>query len=416
MFHTTEVIMTIKSYIEDAYKSAFESQIIEVVTRNGLNAIVLDHTYFYPEGGGQPTDKGCIGNLNVIDVQIDKDVIYHYTDQSIDQLQVGQTVMCKIDFNRRLSLMQQHTGQHILSSCAEKLFDANTVGFHIGDDYVTVDLDKKLNSIEVEQLEKTANDFVYKNLDVKAHYPTSSELSAMPLRKQPKVTENIRVIEVDGIDYSPCGGTHLNKTSEVGLIKIKRVENYKSGIRIEFCCGYFALETFKKRNDIVNQLMRLFSVKDDEIIGFCEQILDHQKQDKLNISTLKEQLYKLQITELISQYEEVELETDIKVITLIEVDTSMVDLRLKASMIVEHDNFIVLAVASENEKTHIVLSKSKNLSSEYDMGHLFKLYVAPHGIKGGGNPSVAQGGSNQPLDINPIFESLEKALQTVVEA
>ncbi|HAS74052.1 MAG TPA: hypothetical protein DCS67_07900, partial [Clostridiales bacterium UBA8960] len=327
--------MTKKSFIDDAYVSSFESKIIALEKKNGKNAIVLDHTYFYPEGGGQPTDKGRIDNLFINDVQLHDENIYHFTEQPIEQLNVGQVVKCEIDFFRRLSLMQQHTGQHILSSCAEKWFDANTVGFHIGEDYVTVDLDKKLNMVDVDQLEKKANDVVFMNLEVKAHYPSSDELSEMPLRKQPKVTENIRVIEVDGVDFSPCGGTHLRKTSEVGLIKIKRIENYKTGIRIEFCCGYFALDTFKKRNDTVNQLMRLFSVKDDEIVSFCEQMLENQKQDKMAISTLKEQLFKLQVSSLIQSYEEAELESDIKVITLIEEDSSMVDLRLKSSMIAE---------------------------------------------------------------------------------
>ena len=408
--------MTKKSFIDDAYVSSFESKIIALEKKNGKNAIVLDHTYFYPEGGGQPTDKGRIDNLFINDVQLHDENIYHFTEQPIEQLNVGQVVKCEIDFFRRLSLMQQHTGQHILSSCAEKWFDANTVGFHIGEDYVTVDLDKKLNMVDVDQLEKKANDVVFMNLEVKAHYPSSDELSEMPLRKQPKVTENIRVIEVDGVDFSPCGGTHLRKTSEVGLIKIKRIENYKTGIRIEFCCGYFALDTFKKRNDTVNQLMRLFSVKDDEIVSFCEQMLENQKQDKMAISTLKEQLFKLQVSSLIQSYEEAELESDIKVITLIEEDSSMVDLRLKSSMIAEYDNFIILAAAKENDKTHIVLTKSKNMTSEFDMGALFKQSVAPYGIKGGGNPVVAQGGSNQPVDIDHIFQTLETTLQAIIES
>lgn len=407
--------MTVKSYTSDAYTSEFQSVVMEVTKRDGHHAIVLDHTFFYPEGGGQPTDKGYINALSIFDVQIEDDIIYHMTDDSIDQLTSGQKVDCVIDFRRRLALMQQHTGQHILSSCAEKLFDANTIGFHIGDDYVTVDLDKKLGADDIERLEKHANDIVYKNLEVKAHYPNQEALLAMPLRKQPKVTENIRVIEVDGIDFSPCGGTHLKRTSEVGIIKIKRFENYKSGIRIEFCCGYFALETFRKRNETVNQLMRLFSVKDDEIVSFCEQLLENQKHDRTLIQQLKTQLYRSQVDHLIESYDDESINQDIKVITLIEPDTSMVDLRLKTAMIAEHDNFIVFAAAKEADKTHFVLSRSQNLSSEFDMGALFKAYVVSYGIKGGGNPMVAQGGINGDVDIDAVFGDLESALRTVIE-
>lgn len=407
--------MTIKSYTQDAYKSEFHSKIVDMTVKNGLNAIILDHTYFYPEGGGQPTDQGYIEQFKIVDVQIDQDIVYHLTEASIDHLIQGQTVQCKIDFDRRLALMQQHTGQHILSSCAEKLFDANTVGFHIGEDYVTIDLDKKLNTEDVERLEKRANDLVFENLEVKAHYPTEEALKNMPLRKQPKVTQDIRVIEVDGVDFSPCGGTHLHTTSEVGLIKIKRTENYKSGVRLEFCCGYFALETFKRRNDTVNQLMRLFSVKDDEILTFCEQLLENQKQDRSMLHQLKEQLYRTQVDHMIETYEDEALLNDIKVITLIEPDTTMVDLRLKTAMIAEHDNFVIFAAANENEKTHFVLSKSKNLSQEFDMGSMFKNHVVPYGAKGGGNQMVAQGGMIGTADIEAIFAGLENALKSIIE-
>jgi alanyl-tRNA synthetase len=311
--------------------------------------------------------------------------------------------------------MQQHTGQHILSSCAEKLFDANTIGFHMGEDYVTVDLDKKLSNEDVDAIENMANAIIFANKAVMAHYPTSEELSKMPLRKQPKVTENIRVIEVDGIDFSPCGGTHTKTTAEVGLLKIKRIETYKAGIRIEFGCGIYALNSFKKRNETINSLMRLFSIQDSDVVSFCEQLLENQKSDRLIISNLKEQLYRLQVAHLLSSYEE-DLEADIKVISLLEDDMSMNDLRFKTSLICEHDNNIVIAAASENDKTHFVLAKSKNLENTFDMGALFKAHIAPLGIKGGGNPFVAQGGANQVLDAQAIIEVIETALQGIIEA
>ncbi len=407
--------MTVKHYNTNAYIKEFQAKVVALVDRNEGNAIVLDATYFYPEGGGQPCDLGMIDGVKIKDVIIEDDIIYHITDASIHHLTVDQSIDCTIDFDRRFAFMQQHTGQHILSSCAEKLFDANTIGFHMGDDYVTIDLDKKLSSEDMDVLENMANGIIFSNKAVMAHYPTSEELSKMPLRKQPKVTENIRVIEVDGIDFSPCGGTHTKTTAEVGLLKIKRFETYKAGIRIEFGCGLYALNSFKKRNDTINSLMRLFSIQDSEIVTFCEQLLDNQKSDRHIISELKEQLYKMQVAHLLANYEE-DLDADIKVISLMEASMSMNDLRFKTSLICEYDNHIVIATATESEKTHFVLAKSKNLDSLFDMGALFKAYIAPHGIKGGGNPFVAQGGSNQTLDILAIIESIETALQIIIEA
>lgn len=406
--------MTVKHYNTNAYIKEFQAKVVALVDRTEGNAIVLDATYFYPEGGGQPCDLGMIDGVKIKDVIIEDDIIYHITDASIHHLTVDQSIDCTIDFDRRFAFMQQHTGQHILSSCAEKLFDANTIGFHMGEDYVTVDLDKKLSNEDVDAIENMANAIIFANKAVMAHYPTSEELAKMPLRKQPKVTENIRVIEVDGIDFSPCGGTHTKTTAEVGLLKVKRIETYKAGIRIEFGCGIYALNSFKKRGETINSLMRLFSIQDSDIVSFCEQLLENQKSDRLMISNLKEQLYRLQVALLLSNYEE-DLEADIKVISLFEDAMSMNDLRFKTSLICEQDNTIVIAAASENDKTHFVLAKSKNLENTFDMGALFKAYIAPLGIKGGGNPFVAQGGANQVLDAQAIIESIETALQDIIE-
>ncbi|HSN66068.1 MAG TPA: DHHA1 domain-containing protein [Fusibacter sp.] len=406
--------MTVKHYNTNAYIKEFQAKVVALVDRTEGNAIVLDATYFYPEGGGQPCDLGMIDGVKIKDVIIEDDIIYHITDASIHHLTVDQSIDCTIDFDRRFAFMQQHTGQHILSSCAEKLFDANTIGFHMGEDYVTVDLDKKLSNEDVDAIENMANAIIFANKAVMAHYPTSEELAKMPLRKQPKVTENIRVIEVDGIDFSPCGGTHTKTTAEVGLLKVKRIETYKAGIRIEFGCGIYALNSFKKRGETINSLMRLFSIQDSDIVSFCEQLLENQKSDRLMISNLKEQLYRLQVALLLSNYEE-DLEADIKVISLFEDAMSMNDLRFKTSLICEQDNTIVIAAASENDKTHFVLAKSKNLENTFDMGALFKAYIAPLGIKGGGNPFVAQGGANQVLDAQAIIESIESALESIIE-
>jgi len=270
-----------------------------------------------------------------------------------------------------------------------------------------VKLDQKLNQDQILLLENMANQVIYNNKLVLAHYPSSDELAAMPLRKQPKVTENIRVIEIVDTDFSPCGGTHVASTSEVGIIKIKKVEPYKSGIRIEFGCGAFALKFIQERNNTINSLMKLFSVKDNEILSFSEQLLEIQKNDRANLHILKEQLYKVQVAQLLEQFES----DDIRVITVNESEINMADLRLKCNLICETDNNIVIAVGREQEKTHIVLAKSKNIENEFDMGKLFKTEIAPLGIKGGGNSFVAQGGSSEFVNVDDVINKLEEKIQ-----
>jgi alanyl-tRNA synthetase len=406
-------MMTKKLYLNDAYTKKCDAVIQDVIRFESGLAIVLDQTIFYPEGGGQPSDTGWIDAVRIDEVRIEDHLIFHITTQNEIPLSPGDSVTCAIDFNRRFTLMQQHSGQHILSSVAEKLFDAHTVGFHIGDDYVTIDLNKRISEDELRLLEKEANRVVFSNLPIKAHHPDAHALRRMPLRKQPKVTDHIRVIEVETVDFSPCGGTHTAFTSEVGLIKIKRMEPYKTGVRLYFGCGQFALDQFVKRNDIVNALIQLFSSSEEDLVPFCQQLLANQKEDRKLLLSLKKQTLERSVEKLLSTYDD-DLKEDIKVITLIETDESMNDLRTKVAMICEHDNFIVLGTSSEDEKRHVVLSRSKNLGSEYDMNQLFKTYMSPLGIRGGGNLFVAQGGGELKIDIDSGFDQILEHIKSVL--
>lgn len=405
--------MTIKSFLKDAYTWHFNAKVIGIDTINNRTAIVLDHTYFYPEGGGQPCDFGTINGIKIEDVQISNDIISHYTMEQVD-FKIGDSIEAQIDENRRITLMQQHSGQHLLSSCAEKLYNANTVGFHIGVDYITIDLDQKLDQQQIIALEKAANELIYKNLEIVAHYPNSEELLQMPLRKQPKVTENIRVIEIIGTDFSPCGGTHLKRTGEIGIIKIKRVDPYKTGVRIEFGCGSFALDFMNERNEIVNQLMRLFSVKDNEILSFSELLIQRQKDDKAKLQLYKEKLLNYEVELLMQGYDSDEASETVKIITLNEVDLPMVDLRFKVGLITSEPDRVVIAASNEEGKSHLVVAKSENISESIDIGRLFKEIAGSYGIRGGGSKTVAQGGTTEAIDLEALIAAFETQISSLL--
>lgn len=191
------------------------------------------------------------------------------------------------------------------------------------------------------------------------------------------------------------------------------METYKSGVRLIFGCGHFALEQFIKRNDIVNALSQLFSASEEDLIPFCQQLLTSQKEDRRLLLNLKKQNLERSVELLLSSYAD-DLQDDIKVITLIESEESMNDLRTKAAMICEHDNFIVLGTSSEADKRHVVLSKSKNLGPEYDMNQFFKTYISPVGIRGGGNPLVAQGGGDLSIEIENSFDQILEDIKSVL--
>lgn len=398
-------------YLNDSYTHMFEGIITDVVQWKDTKAIVLEETYFYPEGGGQPADHGKIDAVKVIDVQIIDDVIYHIADTIDVELVVGKKYTCHVDEKRRLALMQQHTGQHLLSACAYNIYSAQTVGFHIGDDYVTIDLDKKLTEKEVNLLESEVNAYVFSNREVKAHYPTPEALEKMPLRKLPKVKENIRVIEIDGLDFSPCGGTHVKSTAEIGLIKIKKVDNYKSGVRLEFVCGLFALETFVKQNELIGKLVQLYASQESEIYDYAVNNLNQLKVLRKENQLLENKCIENEVSALISGYEDI---SSVKLIRLKEENRCMNLLRSKVQMLIEFPNTLVIGHSFEGDKQHIVLAKSQDLDSNLKMNELFKKYLVEVGVKGGGNANVAQGGTLASNNLADKFDLMVKEVQSII--
>lgn len=399
-------------YLSDAYVNEFSAVIVSVEKSGNDFGIILDETYFYPEGGGQPGDRGTIDGHDIKDTLLEDGRILHITTHSFENVTLGKKVNCIIEGKRRFALMQQHTGQHLLSSCAEKLYDAATIGFHIGEDYVTIDLDKKLSTNEIENLEALANKTIWSNIEVVAHYPTEDELKRLPLRKQPKVTKDIRVIEIKDFDFSPCGGTHTKTTAEIGILKIKKTENYKTGIRIEFVCGLYAFNVFKNQNQIISELMQLYSVQEHEVVDFAKNSLEQVKISKKEILLLEEELLNHSVNALLSNFEDYE---GIKVVKLSEDNTGMNNLRKKCSKICSNPNFIVIGTSSDDIKTHIVLSKSQNIPNEIDMNGLFNSYFAPLGCKGGGNAVSSQGGIDGQLDTDSIIEEIESYIEKIIE-
>ncbi|CUT05723.1 alanyl-tRNA editing protein, partial [Candidatus Kryptobacter tengchongensis] len=228
--------MTQKLYYNNSYTTQFKSKVIDVKKYNGKIALILDKTYFYPTSGGQEHDTGFINSARVVDViELDNGEILHVIDGDVP----SGDVECKIDWDRRFSNMQQHTGQHILSRAFEILLNAETISSRLGDDIGTIDLDiETLSYDKVHEVENLANQIIWENRDVKIHYVDDTEISKFPLRKQPKVSGTIRIVEVRDFDFSPCGGTHVSRTGEIGLVKVKRWERVKGGLtRVDFVCG-----------------------------------------------------------------------------------------------------------------------------------------------------------------------------------
>lgn len=277
--------------IRDARKYYVDSACIEftarvkdvaiVPGRRGVWHVILEHTYFYPTSGGQPHDTGLMNNAEVVDVFVDEHnavihVVSQQTDENIIQsvlFPVGAAVECKINAERRFDHMQQHTGQHILSACAEQLFNVDTVGFHLGEKEVTIDLDTpSLNVEAMQQLEQFANQVIVANHQIRSVFTSVAELGQFRLRHAPKVTENIRIVQIMGFDDNACGGTHVRETGQVAQIKLLRTERVRNQVRLSFVCGFRALSLFHQTLETERALASLVGSSAEQLLEVVSKL------------------------------------------------------------------------------------------------------------------------------------------------
>lgn len=252
--------MTEKLYEKDAYIKEFTAQVLDCILDSDCYKIVLNKTAFFPEGGGQAADIGVLGEAKVFDVQIIDNIIYHYTDAPID---VGSTLKGKIDFDRRFNFMQNHTGEHIVSGIANKLFGINNIGFHLGEELVTVDFDKELTREQLNQIELLANKKVWQNLPVKAYYPSEEELKNTEYRSKKELDGAVRLVEIKDTDICACCAPHVEFTGEIGIIKLLDTERMRGGIRIVLKCGAFALRDYQNKFENISSISAMLSSKQE---------------------------------------------------------------------------------------------------------------------------------------------------------
>ncbi|WZL74594.1 DHHA1 domain-containing protein [Clostridiaceae bacterium 35-E11] len=394
--------MTKKLFFDDVYLKTFHADIVEFKEVNNEFHIVLDQTAFYPEGGGQPCDTGVIDEMQVIYVYEDDGKIYHVLNQKPNTL---HHITCNIDWTRRFDHMQQHLGQHILSACFYDLFQAETVGFHLSAEYVTIDITlKDLSSTEADKVEFLANQIVLHNLAVKQLFPNDDELQKLPLRKAPKVNENIRIIAINDFDYSPCGGTHPTYTGEVGLIKIRKWEKVRDSIRIEFICGNRSLKDYNWKNHYIHKIASLLSIKDTDALKGVERIFADYNAQKKELRRLKAQNLDY---EALALYQQAPTFQGIKIIHQVYEDRDFGELRLLASKTVSQPSAIVL-MGVKNQKAQMLFSRSENV--DINMHMLFKEVSPMIDGKGGGNPHTAQGGGSALSNL----EGALNAAQTII--
>lgn len=284
--------MTRKLYDLNPYDTEFVGVVEDCFADKDMFCVVLDQTLFFPEEGGQSCDKGTINGIEVLQVKIKNDIVYHYIPVEMAK---GTAVAGKIDFTHRFYNMQMHSGEHIFTGLIHNKYGFNNVGFHLSDNSATMDYDGKLSAEELSELEYMANRIIVENRDIKAYYPDRDELNNLQYRSKKELEGPVRIVIVDGVDICACCAPHVRKTGEIGIFKIVSFENYKGGIRVHYLCGFRALQHYDNRINELKKISNLLTVKEFSEADAVMKLNDELRNVKYENVSLSNKLLKQRI-------------------------------------------------------------------------------------------------------------------------
>lgn len=368
--------MTEKLYDKDSHIKEFTARVILSGERGGRPAAVFDRTAFFPEGGGQESDRGFAGNARVLDVKEEEGRIYHYLDTPLTE---GETVKCTLDWARRFRNMQNHSGEHIISGIVHKLFGLDNIGFHLGSE-MTLDFNGWLSREQLLQVERLANEAVYKNARFKAWYPAADELKALSYRSKLNLQNNVRLVEIEGYDLCACCAPHVKSAGEIGIIKILDFFRNKGGVRIFAKCGTDALDDYNVKYGNVLEISELLSAKQHETALAVKSLYARNSELKAEASELKKRL----IAEMAKSFK-----PEKKVSALFEEGLDIKELQLFSDALYKSAGGIrAVFSAAENGFAFAVCG------DETELDGFFAGFKADLQVRGGGRGGIRQGTVN----------------------
>lgn len=386
--------MTVKLFENNSLLKECTATVTACTEKEGQYLVELDQTVFFPEGGGQLSDKGKIADVIVSHVSERDGHIYHECDKP---LEVGAEVKAVLDWRVRLDRMQQHLGEHLLSYACWKLFKANNIGFHMNEDDVFIDLDKELTEEELLKAELYTNEIIWENRPVHISYMDSTEAVKLKdkMRKfNSKLTGTLRIVSVEDADICTCCGTHPPFTGMLGSVKVIRHEKHKGGCRVEFVCGSRALADADKKNSTLLTVAQGLSVKPEQVPDALAKL----KADLLaQLDDVKSKLLKIEEAQLQELYENAPTNaagTKILAVPMDGHDAKDIKVFLPKATALEHT--ICLLVAAKPER--ISYAAALGAATEGDCRVLIKLLNEAFGGRGGGKSDCAQGGADFCVD------------------
>lgn len=373
---------TRRLFEENVKTKKFEAVVESCTEEKGKYKIVLNATAFFPEGGGQPGDQGELfpglleytEPVKVLDTREKDGIIYHLTDKPIEE---GLEVLGRLNWDKRLRNMQNHSGEHILSGLIHAKYGYNNVGFHMGSDAVTLDLDGVITSEELLEFEKQVNEVIEKDLPVEVLYPDDEELATIEYRSKKELSGQVRIVRIAGYDTCACCGTHVEHTGEIRLVKLLGLQNYKGGVRISMLSGKDAIEDYEKKHAMIQSATHLLSVKPDKVVEGIQKVLD-------NTAAVKSKLIALQ--RRIGEEKAAAIPEGTEKVCFLEPDFQNDELRELCNKAALRAELVLGLLPVREGMCQYIL-----ISNQIDVRPLGKELNSAFQGKGGGQPSMVQG-------------------------
>ncbi len=387
-----------KLYYTDQYIKEFTADIIEIKEIDSNFHIKLDKTAFFPGGGGQFGDSGKIDVHDVIDIYEENGEVYHVLEKKPIKL---KRVKCNIDWDKREDGMNQHFGQHVISGCFFKLFNKNTVGFHLGREVSTVDIEGILDEEQIRQVEAYANEIIKDNIPLEILTPTRKELKKIGLRRDlPKTNEQIRVVKIGELDINACCGVHPKSTLDLRMIKIKRFEKCRNATRIEYFAGERAINYCLEKDSQMTEICRYLKCSDIDAIKGIKNLSERLQEIQSINKKIEEEIAKYHVKEKIENAEEV---NGVAIIKDIYINENIKYISKLAGKLVENDNTVSLNAIKDGEKVNFIFASSNNLK-HLNMSNLLKDSIKLVDGRGGGSPVLAQGGGKDNGNVESVID------------
>ena len=364
--------MTEKLYEQNSHLKEFSATVLSCEKREENFAVVLDKTAFFPESGGQIGDKGHIGKVFVFDTQIENGIIYHFTNEEVT---VGETLDCRIDWYTRFQNMQNHSGEHIISGLVHKHFGFDNVGFHLSRNEMTLDFNGFLDEHDLEKIEYLANNAIFENVPFRAYFPEN--FKELEYRSKLDLTENVRIVEIEGIDRCACCAPHVDSAAEIGVIKILNCIKNKGGVRLFVKCGIQAIAYFDLLLKNAAKVSDMLCVKREETALGVEKQLEQMGELKFKNTDLKHRL----INEKVNNFN-----NDCDITALFETDFDIKELQMYADKLYKtYGGIRAIFSGSEGEYSFAICGEEKSLAD------LLEKLKESLNVRGGGRNSMIQG-------------------------